>query len=715
MVSMKAPIAYERAGQVALIRLQSPPVNALSCGVRIALHDAIVRAAEDQSVNSIVLAGNAKCFSAGADISEFQSDDANAMFAGRDPADLIATLERLAKPVVAAISGAALGGGLELALGCHARVAASGATLGLPEITLGLIPGAGGTQRLPRLIGLDAAMQMMLSGNVVTAEHAHTLGLIDRLVSSDVVDAAVQYAGALAASGAIRRTCDQLIRDSDAMRVHLAAWQLLAKKVKASSIAAGHLLACAQDAVSLPFDEAVKAERRRFLACNESDAAAGLQHAFFATRRAARLPAECATTKSRPVESIAIVGGGTMGRGIAMAFASSGFSVTVIEADAERAAATAKALSDEFHGLTVSGQLDAEHAARCSSLICVNAVFDAVQSADLVIEAVFESMDTKRDVCRRLGRTCKPGAVIASNTSTLDINVLARESGRPEEFLGLHFFSPAHVMRLVEVIRGDQTDVNVLATAMELVRKLGKNPVISGVCYGFIGNRMLEPYLREAEALLLQGCTPRQIDTAIEGFGMAMGPCRMMDLAGVDVVAKVVIERDKQGCLPNDPLYRIVCRELAGMGRLGQKTGKGFYAYEGRRAIEDAGAIEAVRVLAARRQVPQRAQIAPQEIVDRCLLPLINEGFLIVEEGIAHRESDVDVVWLSGYGFPAERGGPLFYARRIGLRKIGDTLRHYADPSGDPYDYWRVTRTIREAMRTEADFSDGVAHEKRSH
>lgn len=712
---MKAPIAYERAGPVAVIRLQSPPVNALSCRVRIALHDAIMRAAEDQAVNSIVLAGNAKCFSAGADIGEFQSDDANAMFASRDPVEVIATLERLGKPVVAAIEGVALGGGLELALGCHARVAAPGAKLGLPEIRLGLIPGAGGTQRLPRLIGLDAAMRMMLSGNAVTAEHAHAQGLIDRVVSSDVVDAAIHYAGALAASGAIRRTRDRMIPDSDGMQVHLEAWQLLAKKAKAPPIAADQLIACAQDAVNLPFDDAVKAERRRFLTCNESDAAAGLQHAFFATRRAAQVPAECATTKSRLIERIAIVGGGTMGRGIAIAFASSGFNVTVIEADAERAAATARTLCDEFQGLVASGRLDTEHAAQCSARICVNPEFDAVQSADLVIEAVFESMDVKREVCRRLGRTCKPGAVIASNTSTLDINVLARETGRPDEFLGLHFFSPAHVMRLVEVIRGDQTAVDVLATAMELVRKLGKNPVISGVCYGFIGNRMLEPYLRETEALLMQGCTPRQIDTAIEEFGMAMGPCRMMDLAGVDVVAKVVSERDKQGCLPNDPLYRIVCRELAGKGRLGQKTGKGFYAYEGRRAIEDAGAIETIRVLASRHHVPQRARIAPQEIADRCLLPLINEGFLIVEEGIANRESDVDVVWLSGYGFPAERGGPMFYARRFGLGKIGDKLRHYADASGDPYDYWRIARTIREAIQTEANFSDGLAHEEPSH
>lgn len=706
---MTPPVAYQMTGSVAVICLQSPPVNALSREVRSALHDAITRATEDRAVDAIVLAGSLKCFSAGADINEFRSDDTNAMFADRDPADVIAMLERLAKPVVAAINGAALGGGLELALGCHARVAAPDAKLGLPEIRLGLIPGAGGTQRLPRLIGLDAAMRLMLSGNSVTAEQAYALGLVDLVVSSDMVDAAVQCAYSLATSGAIHRTNEQPIRDAHAVQVYVETWQSFAKKVKAPSFAASRLLECAHDAVHLPFNDAVKAERQRFVACNESDAAAGLQHAFFATRQAARIPPLCATAKTRLIERIAIVGGGTMGRGIAIAFASSGFSVNLIEADTERAATAAEAVRHEYQGLVASGRLDAEHAAQCASRVSVGADFGAVRSADLVVEAVVETLDIKRDVCRRLGQVCKQGAVIASNTSTLDINLLARESGRPADFLGLHFFSPAHVMRLVEVIRGEQTDAGVLATAIELARKLGKNPVVSGVCYGFIGNRMLEPYLRETESLLLQGCTPRQIDAAIEGFGMAMGPCRMMDLAGIDVVAKVVSEQDKQGRLPADPLYRVVCRELAGMSRFGQKTAKGFYAYEGRRAIEDVGAIEAIRVLAARGQVPPRTEIAPQEIVDRCLLPLINEGFLIVEEGIACRESDVDVVWLSGYGFPAERGGPLFHARRIGLRKIGDRLRHYEEASGDPYGYWKVARTIRDAMPAETRLRDGIA------
>jgi len=699
---MTPPVTCEMTGLVAVIRLQSPPVNALSQQVRRALYDAIARAGDDPDVSAIVLTGNSRFFSAGADIGEFRDENAGAMFAGRDPAEVIAVLEGLTKPAVAAIGGSALGGGLELAIGCHARIASRDAKLGLPEIGLGVIPGAGGTQRLPRLIGLEHAMQMMLSGKPVDAARAHALGLVDRVAESDLLSEAIELANSMVASGSIHRTSERPVRDADSMAVHVEAWRASARKAKASAIAVDHLLACARAAVSLPFSDAIKLERTCFLDCNRSEAAAGLQHAFFATRQAAKTPSQYAGSTPRLVERVAIVGGGTMGRGIAMAFANAGIDVTIVEMDAQRAAAAVETIRDEYQGLAASGRLDPAQAERRAAIIHAAEDFDAVRGADLVIEAVFENLEIKRDVCRRLGQACRPGAIIASNTSTLDIDFLARESGRAQDFVGLHFFSPAHVMRLVEVIRGKDTNGEVLATSMELVRRLGKNAVVSGVCYGFIGNRMLEPYLRETESLLLEGCTPAQIDAAIEGFGMAMGPCRMMDLAGVDVVAKVVEERGKQGQLPADPLYRIVCRELAVLGRFGQKSGNGFYAYQGRRAVEDPGAIESIRALAARHQVAQRTAVEAQEIVERCLLPLINEGFRIVEEGIAYRESDVDVVWLSGYGFPSERGGPLFYARRNGLRAIGERLTAYAAHAGDPYGYWTPARTIHEALEIDS-------------
>lgn len=699
---MTSSLSYTKTGSTAVIRLSSPPVNALSQHVRVALYDAIQRAAGDPAVRAIVLTGDGRSFSAGADIAEFR---AKSMFAGRDPAEVIDLIESLDKPTVAAIDGVALGGGLELALGCRARVAAEGATLGVPEIKLGVIPGAGGTQRLPRLVGLDAALRMMIGGEPIDAERARTLGLVDQVVDAgtDTVAAAISYATALAEAGTVRRTSQRPIPDAQACSLEVSTWQAFIQKSKAPAFAAGQVLSCVRNTIGTPFDEAVRLERQRFLECNDSEAAQGLQHAFFAPRAAAKLPAEYAGVRASSISRVAIIGGGTMGRGIAMAVSQGGFDATVIETDTDRAAAALEAIRTEYQRQTASNRIDARQAQLWTSRIQASAAFEAVHEADLVIEAVYENLEIKREIAQRLGQACKPGAILASNTSTLDINVLARESGRAADFLGLHFFSPANVMRLVEVVRGDATDAAVMATAMDFVRRIRKSAVISGVCYGFIGNRMLEPYLREVEALLLEGCPPACIDAALEAFGMAMGPCRMMDLAGVDVVAKVVEEREKQGALPDDPNYRIVCRDLAGLGRFGQKTGRGFYDYDGRRLVDDAAAVKAIEALAARCGIaPRGHQVDAKEIVERCLFPLINEGFSIVEEGIAYRESDVDVVWLAGYGFPAERGGPLFHARRLGLQQIGERLAHYASRFGDAYGYWHPAKAIREAMKERA-------------
>lgn len=691
---MTPPLSYSKTGAIAVIRLGSPPVNALSRDMRVALYDAITAASDDPTVRAIVLAGDGRTFSAGADISEFRSQS---MFAGRDLTEVIGLLEALQKPTVAAIEGPALGGGLELALGCHARVAGQGASLGLPEIRLGVIPGGAGTQRLPRLVGVDAALRMMIGGEPIDAARAKALGLVDDVAAADVVAAAIDIATALAGSGVLRRTRELSLCGAETVDLDIETWRPFIQKAKAPAYAAAQILACMQDAISLPFDEAVQRERQRFEQCNASEAAQGLQHGFFATRAAAKLPASYAGAPVRRISRVAIIGGGTMGRGIAMAVAQGGFEVAVIETGAERAAAALEAIRGEYARQVTSNRIDAQRADQLTSRIQASAGFEALGDADLVVEAVYENLDVKREIARRLGQVCRPGAIIASNTSTLDIDLLAAESGRAADFLGLHFFSPANVMRLVEVVRGESTDNAVMATAMDFVRRIGKSPVITGVCYGFIGNRMLEPYLREVEAMLLQGCTPARIDAALESFGMAMGPCRMMDLAGVDVVAKVVEERSKKGGLPGDPHYRIVCRHLASQGHFGQKNGQGFYTYDGRRIVNDVAAVESIAAVAARHGIAPRPEIDPQEIVERCLYPLINEGFAIVEEGIAYRESDVDVVWLAGYGFPAERGGPLFYARRLGLQSIGQRLRHYAAAFGDAHGYWRRAATIESA------------------
>lgn len=701
---MNSPIEIERTGHVAVLRLNSGRVNALSKTVRVALYDALNAANADPGVLGVVITGNGHCFSAGADIAEFRQANGDAMFAGRDPAEITALIDEMVKPVVAAIDGVALGGGLELALGCHARVAGPGAVLGLPEITIGLVPGAGGTQRLPRLIGPMAAGEMILSGQPVAAAKAMEAGLIDELIEGDLVTGAVRHLHSLMESGnALRRASDielsLMTVPSDLYEVMRAA----SGKKAALAFAAGHIISCLETSAAMAFDEGMRCEREHFLACHASPAAAGLQHGFFAKREAPKVPHLPVDTALRPIKHVAILGAGTMGRGIAMAFANAGFPVTLVEADARLADAALQAVQLEYRRLADAGRLEGHQARARSASISATTEDGALRTSELVIEAVFENLDIKLEVCRRLGEVCMPGAIIASNTSTLDVNMLASASGRPGDFLGMHFFSPAQVMRLVEVVRGEHTSPDALATVMALTRRLNKDAVVSGVCYGFIGNRMLEPYLRETEALLIEGCTPLQIDRALEAFGMAMGPCRMMDLAGVDVVAKVVIERAKQDALPDDPLYRIVCRELERVGRHGQKTGAGFYRYRGRQANEDMEAIATIQALADRRGVVRRADVKDEEIVDRCLLPLVNEGFRILEEGIAYRESDIDVVWLSGYGFPADRGGPMFYARQMGLPRIRDLLRRYGRSCGNVQGYWTPASLLRaESERAEA-------------
>lgn len=681
-------VTMERHGDIAVVHLNKPPVNALSRDLRLALSEKLGQLGQDTSVRGIVLVGTGRCFSAGADIAEFSDPDQ--MLGGCDPSAITGAMDAMHKPVVAAVHGFAFGGGLELTLGCHARVASPDARLGLPEIQLGVLPGAGGTQRLPRLIGFEHAADLILSGRSIDAATALSWGLVDEIADADLITGAIECARRLSADRSRMRRA----RDLPSPQLPPKdSWKMPAVK-RSMAYAAARIGECLEAATRLQFDAALRFEREAFLSCNTSPEAAALQHGFFAQREGARVPDIPKGTRERSVRAVAVVGGGTMGRGIAMALANGGLPVDIVETDTERAEAALRAIHAEYERLRATGRLSDEQMRKRIGLIMATAEDTPLRSCDLVIEAVFEDFAIKRALCERLGGLCKPGAIIASNTSTLDVDVLATASGRPADFIGLHFFSPANVMRLLEIVRGRDTAPNVLATALWLARRLGKDPVVCRVCYGFIGNRMLEPYLREAEALLLEGATPRQIDQALEAFGMAMGPCRMLDLAGVDVAAKVVIERDKQGALPADPLYRVVCRAFAAAGKYGQKAGAGFYRYEGRKAVVDASAIDLIRGLASERGVAPRSDITDAEIVDRCLLPLINEGYQILEEGIAIRPGDIDVVWLSGYGFPAERGGPMFYATTLGLAEVRARLLRQAKERGDPYKYWAPATTL---------------------
>lgn len=689
-------VMLERRGEIAVVTWGRPPANTLPQAMRRALYDVLDELGQDASVAAVVLHGRGEHFGFGADIAEFDLPD-RAFLASPDPVELIALIERMRKPVVAAMRGRALGAALELALGCHYRVALRDARFGLPEIELGLIPGAGGTQRLPRLVGIEAAAQMIFSGEPVDALRAFETGLIDRLTDADPVDAAIDFIRSANGMGLpLRRSSDmtfdgESLDESAAIQTCFDAARSRRRSLLACDAIRDSLLAARR----LPFDEGLALERSLFLQCHASSEAAALRYGFLAKRNARRLVNVPAGAAPRNIAHVGVVGGGTMGRGIAIAVAGSGLRVTLVESDASRAALAHDAIEAGLRRMHETGRLSASGLGQSLESLSTTEAFAALAECDLVIEAVYEDFAVKQAVCTRMGEVCRAGAILASNTSTLDIDRLADASGRPRDFIGLHFFSPANVMKLLEVVRGASTAPEVLASAMTFARQLGKQPVVSRVCYGFIGNRMLEPYLRETEALLLEGASPRQIDRALEGFGMAMGPCRMMDLAGVDVVAKVIIEREREGGLPDDPHYRTVSRELHRLGRFGQKSSAGFYRYDGRRLVDDVDAEALIRDFAKRGGVAARDGITDTEIVERCLFPMINEGWRLLDERIAERASDVDVVWLTGYGFPAYRGGPLYHAREIGLAHVRDVLEQYAQRFGNPHDYWTPAGRLR--------------------
>jgi 3-hydroxyacyl-CoA dehydrogenase len=667
-------VSYRRDGTIGVVTIDNPPVNALKNAVRAALVAALAEAKADTGIEAVVLACAGRTFVAGADISEF----------GKPPmtpttGDVIAAIESVGKPVVAALHGTALGGGLELALGCHFRVAAPSTRLGQAEIKLGIIPGAGGTQRLPRLVGIEKALGMILSGDPISAQDALAHGLIDEIVDGDVTAAAIAFARRAVADKRpavpARERDDKLAparRDRAKFEELAAAHIKRAKGLRAPAAA----IESVRNALDLPFDEALRRERAMFQELVVSPEAKAQRHIFFAEREAAKLTLPDGT-KAREIKRAAVIGAGTMGGGIAMCFASAGIPVTVVEASPDALARGLDIIAKNYKSTAARGGLTGEEAERRIGLIQGATDMAAVADADLIVEAVFEEMDVKAKVFAALDRLAKPDAVLATNTSYLDVNAIARTTRRPGRVLGMHFFSPANVMRLLEVVRGAETDAQTLATAVAVGRKIGKAPVVVGVCHGFVGNRMLRLRSVEAERLLLEGALPQDIDAAMTSFGFPMGPLAAGDLAGLDISWRM---RKAQG------LRAEIADRLCELGRFGQKAGKGFYLYEpGSRAPKPDPEVETLIVEASARHGIARRPIARQEIVERLLFPMINEGARILAEGIAARAGDIDVIWVFGYGFPAWRGGPMHYADALGLAHVRDRLNEFAARTGDEH------------------------------
>jgi 3-hydroxyacyl-CoA dehydrogenase len=651
-------VEVERHGEVALLRFSNPPVNTQSIAGVGVIAEAFARLAADPAVAAIVVSGGARIFSAGAQITEFDGDpskiDANRA--------MIEAVERAPKPVVAAINGVCMGGGLELALACHYRVAAETARIGLTEVTLGVLPGGGGTQRLPRLIGAKAGLELMLSGRVLDGAQAKAAGVVDEVVESDAEAAALALAKTV-----------QGVRRTGEMPVPADLAEALAS-AKPRSLAARRIVDCVDAIGSHDLIGGLKVEADLFGELLGSEESRGLRHAFFGRRVAARVPG-LGGVKPRKIGHVAVIGGGLMGTGIALALLNAGLTVMLIEPRAEALDKAGKSIAGAIRRDVEKGRIDAEIAeARMAALITAQEI-DAAAGADLLIEAVFEDLEVKRQVFEAMDRVAQPDAILASNTSTLDLDAIAAFTRTPERVVGLHFFSPANVMKLLEVVRGAKTSPETLATAMAFGKAIGKSAVASGVCDGFIGNRMFEEYLRQAWFLLEEGALPGQLDGALRRWGMAMGPCAVMDLAGQDIGWSIRKRRAVEQ--PDRPYSRIpdlVCE----LGRFGQKTGAGFYRYPDGRTAEPDPAIEALILAESARIGLERRAISDEEIVERCIYALVNEGAKILGEGVAYRPVDVDVVYLDGYGFPGERGGPMYFADRIGLAGVLERIAEFA-------------------------------------
>jgi len=703
---MPHTVHYERRERIALVLIDNPPVNALGAAVRAELDSALSRALADSEVAAVVLTGQGTTFIGGADIRELGQS-----LPGPTLSEVLARLEASPKPIVAAINGLALGGGLEVALCCDHRIASPQARLGLPEVKLGLLPGAGGTQRLPRLVALPMAIEMMATGEPISAGDALAAGLVDRVLDGDVVGGAVAFAEELLSGTtggpALRKVRDLPVRldpEREPADV-LASGRAMAEKRRRGQTAAARILRCVEAALTAPsFDEGLRVERELFGECMADPQRDALMHVFFAERRAARIPDVTPDTPRHPVRLAAVVGAGTMGRGVAMCFADAGIPVLLTDLNDDRIDEALDHIRRTYASSVRRGRLQASEVAVRMDRIDTALDLESLDDVDLVVECVFEDPALKRELFERLAKSTRQHCVLASNTSTLDIDAIAGSTSRPGSVVGMHFFSPAQVMRLVEVVRGPRTDLPTLATTVDVARTLGKIPVVAGSCDGFIGNRMLAGYKREAEFLLEEGALPHQVDAALVAFGMPMGPFAVADLGGLDVGWRI---RRHRGPTPGVRRSRIADR-LCEMGRFGQKTGAGWYRYDegGRDPLADPVVEDVIAAESRALGMPHRS-IEAEEIVERCIYPLIREGACILEDGIALRPGDIDVVYVYGYGFPAWRGGPMYYADRLGLDHVRDRLAHY---HAHHHDFFRPAPLLDRLVAEHRTFASLEAH-----
>ncbi|MCV6627696.1 MAG: 3-hydroxyacyl-CoA dehydrogenase NAD-binding domain-containing protein [Cellvibrionaceae bacterium] len=695
---MTTPAHYQQKGQIALITLDSPPVNGLGHPLRQAIKAGLETALANPDVKAIVIASAGKLFCGGADIAEFASGGFD-----REPRlpQLLVDIENASKPVVAAINGMALGGGFELALACDYRIALPQAKCGLPEVNIGILPGAGGTQRLPRLIGAEMALQMGTSGAPVATGKLLQAGAIDRIFEgepADFVAAAIAYAEELLAQGAPCKTCADLSVENPGAEFFAEFRQSIARKTR-GFFAPERNIQCIEAACELPLAEGLAKEAELFQQCAASPQARAQQHIFFAERAATKIPGVDPKTPLRPIAKVGVIGAGTMGGGIAMNFANAGIPVTLLEVKPEALERGLGVIRNNYEISAKKGRLSEAQVEERMGLIQGSLDYADLAQVDVVIEAVFENMDIKKQVFAQLDKTCKPGAILATNTSTLDVDEIAAATSRPQDVIGLHFFSPANVMRLLEIVRGAKTADDVLMTTIKMAQTIRKMPVVAGVCWGFIGNRGLEPYGREAARLVMEGASPEQIDKVLYHWGLAMGLPSMIDLAGIDV-GYLTRQGNREALYGRDDAYAAVCDALYEAGHYGQKTGKGFYIYEGRNKQSNPEVIKIAEALAAKHGIARR-QISDQEILERCLYPLINEGAQILDEGIAYRASDIDVIYCNGYGFPVYRGGPMQYADEIGLDTVVEALKKYQSELGDYGQTWFQVSPLLQRLASE--------------
>ena len=687
--------SYHVQANVAVITLNNPPVNGLGLATRQAVVQGVLQANQDPAVEAVVITGAGKAFSGGADIREFGTPKATA-----EPhlLSLIATLEASQKPIVAALHSVAMGGGVELALACHYRLAAPGTKVALPEVKLGLIPGSGGTQRMPRALGVEAALNLMVKGDPVAAEAlAQVPGqkLFSRIAAS--AETLMDEALALAHEVAQVRPLPLLRHLSCAHPQGDGYFQFARNTVRAVAPQYPAPLKCidmVQQATKLPFEDAMRQERDTFLGLMGTPESRALRHAFFAERQTSKIPDVAPDTPTRPIKKVGVIGAGTMGGGIAMNFLNAGIAVVMLETSDEALQRGVGVMRKNYEARVKKGKLKPEKLEQLWGLLHTTLNMDDLAAADLIIEAVFEDMQVKRQVFERLDAVAKPGAILASNTSTLDLNQIARFTKRPRDVVGMHFFSPANVMRLLEVVRGEQTAPDVLASVMRLAKTIRKTAVVSGVCDGFIGNRMVEQYIRQALFMLDEGATPQQIDRAIEKFGFAMGPFRMSDLAGNDIGWAIRKRRyQEQPALRYGRTADLLCEQ----GRFGQKVGKGWYDYPaGSRKAVPSAEVEAMIVAHRQSLGLEPRRLGNEEIVQRLVFALVNEGARILEEKIAIRASDIDMVYLTGYGFPLWRGGPMCYADTVGLLPVIYAMQRFAQNPNDDADFWQPAPLLAE-------------------